>query len=99
MALHHQTSSRGPLRGGEAPAEPHSPAARQEPRPPEGRESLLTLHEDTMTANGKVALITRARSGLRRGAALALFREGYALGLARRRAPAPGPAIAPPGAG
>jgi NAD(P)-dependent dehydrogenase (short-subunit alcohol dehydrogenase family) len=38
-----------------------------------------------MSASGKVAIVTGAGSGIGRAAALALLREGYAVGLAGRR--------------
>src|SRR6059058_397892 len=38
-----------------------------------------------MTANGKIALVTGAGSGIGRATALALLREGYAVVLAGRR--------------
>jgi NAD(P)-dependent dehydrogenase (short-subunit alcohol dehydrogenase family) len=41
-----------------------------------------------MTANGKVALVTGAGSGIGRASALALLKEGYAVVLAGRRAEA-----------
>src|SRR5256886_2844387 len=50
-----------------------------------------------MTANGKIALVTGAGSGIGRASALALLREGYSVVLAGRRPESLGQTVAAAG--